>query len=830
MCFECPAIRNLLAATALLMAATGILRSEPLYSSEQSIESAAAGYAPQADPLAPITVGPRDAVGKKSAGSKIVAGLLGGSPRGTSKQSPTRRDPTRKLDFITFEDPDAGLEIAARAEWSDDGLLVSTRIVDADDKGTFQTVFLQTCDGRRLYPQRYEIFDLWSQGALSVSWSQTSSVNGQVVDHGSGGWNDRWSTGFDSFSKDLAANLPATWQQLGFSRAEGGVRQLGSYFKFPSDALAKLGAVSLFSHTTQPGEDPVTTVASYWLIVPGASGAPQIVSPDQAMAGTAETAWQDWAERCEVVSPLLLAAAGNGAALLAQDFNKAGPGAHSGYPLPAGVTVGRATGTGRTTGHIANITVSNGGSAPVTFPDMPFYIPSDGKYQDYVGAPGGGTTIPPGDSVVVPVSAYCANVRRPPVPAGEALPPIEQWVVPGDPSTPIAVPPRAGAGSPGTALIPGTSNPVPRAVDPGLEPLIAAPLLFGAIAAIKRTTADLQARGELHTPFGANPDRERESVVQQTLWLFAAQLAGAPYTEEEFTARMEAQYESNTGVPISAAPPEEQQRVQQGAGDFWDAFELVGVEAKVISHAQDADAAPISETDMQQNTGPGQAGAKVSGADESVAKEETEEEEPACGGIKGKVSTNPDRVLKSLSHIVVYVTGNCDFCPPERAYDPTVVKEDMSGIHPSFLVVPKDTPITLVNAHDKDIDSALTFIPSPVDGLPEHDLPSFSKGESKVVTPTKTPSGNWSDDYMLHSRYNKRHDAKVFVSPNRCYSIADEDGNYAIGELPPATYHLKVYTHPKRTNFQEGDVVVEERKVTIKDFLLDRVSKKKDAQ
>jgi hypothetical protein len=204
--------------------------------------------------------------------------------------------------------------------------------------------------------------------------------------------------------------------------------------------------------------------------------------------------------------------------------------------------------------------------------------------------------VPPGATQTVPVYGYCVDVRRPPGPAGAPLPPPEEWIVEssasGDPAQPLTVPPRAGAGAPGRVLLPGTDQPLPRAVAVDVEPEIAAPLLFAALREIERTTGELQASGELQTPFSGNPEKEREAVIQQTFWLYAAELEGEPYTREEFTRRLEEQHEARSGKPIAAAPPEERERLQQGADDFWDAFELVGAEAKIISHPEAQPAAP----------------------------------------------------------------------------------------------------------------------------------------------------------------------------------------------------------------------------------------------
>jgi hypothetical protein len=575
---------------ALLVTCAGLLLSGPA-----PAEQAPEAYAMQADPLAPITVGPREAVGRKGMGDKVAGGVVGaalgafgGGSGGKSAQPKTARDPTRKLDYAGFAAPAGGVETGARAAWAENQLLVSARVEDADDKGTFQTIFLQTCDGRRLYPQGYEIYQLWSEASLSVSWSRTSTVDGRVVSQESGGWSDAWTEDFGSFARGGGEELPevpATWQRLGFDRAEGGARQLGARFNLAPQQFAELGEVALFAHTTLPAADPVTTVASHWLLRAGAEG--QAVTESPATASGA-AAWRDWAERCEVVSPVLVASADAPpiAAALPIGAASSAPEVARGYPLPTGLASVKATGTGRTTGHVADISVRNDSDAPIVFPVEPAYIPSSGQYQPYIVRPGDRTEVPPGATRTVPLYGYCVDVRRPPVPAGEPLPPPGEWLVPGDPAQPLTVPPRAGAGAPGRVLVPGTDQPLTRAVATDIEPEIAAPLLFAALREIERATGELQASGDLQTPFSANPEKEREAVIQQTFWLYAAELEGEPYTREEFTRRLEQQHEQRSGAPIAAAPPEERERLQQGADDFWDAFELVGAEAKVISHPE----------------------------------------------------------------------------------------------------------------------------------------------------------------------------------------------------------------------------------------------------
>jgi len=498
----------------------------------------------------------------------------------------------------------------------------------------------------------------------------------------------------------------------------------------------------------------------------------------------------------------------------------------TGYSLPSGIELITAKGTGRTTGHIATLSVRNATDQPVEIPPVLFFIPASSQYQPYVGRITPGQRVPPGSTMNVTVDGYCASVRKPPVPDGEALPPPQSWIVSTGQSGAIMIPPVDGPRASGRAMIPGTDNPLPRAVSVAQEPTVAAPLLFAAITEIERATVELHESGRLQTPFSANRDRERESVIQQTFWIYSAELENEPYTQEEFTERLIVQHEKRTGVPITAAPEKDRKQIEQGANDFWDAFELVGVEAKVISHAQEVNTAGIQLSGTEATAVP-----DVVAADSDREDGAAEGAPPACGSIKGTVSAvRLGGARISFRQIVVYVDGDCDFCPPRPPHEPVVVEENEKGYQPPFVVVPKGTTLKLVNGYEKEVHSAFEFSPSPVDEKPTHVPPVLAKGESTEITPTKSSSGISTGDYLIDSRIHERSDGIMFVTPNSCYTIADENGNYSIGELYPGTYPLKVYTNPRRTNFAAADVTVEAGKVTVQDFILDREVKAKDSQ
>jgi hypothetical protein len=244
----------------------------------------------------------------------------------------------------------------------------------------------------------------------------------------------------------------------------------------------------------------------------------------------------------------------------------------TGYPVPDGVTVGTPVSTGRTTGTIAEVEVKNDGPVTIFFPDRPVLIPSSEDNQGYTVPRGRnrGTPVPPGESETVPLDGYCTDVDKPPIPSGEPLPDPSEWSVPSDPSRPFPEP--------------GNTDFFEE--DPEVQ-------LIGGIESIIRVTEELQESGELETPFSADPERERETVEQQTIWIYTSERRGEPYTRDDFAERLEDQYEERTGTPIEEASEEDQERLEEGIDQFWETFELVGERAKVLE--RDDETAPPTE-------------------------------------------------------------------------------------------------------------------------------------------------------------------------------------------------------------------------------------------
>lgn len=261
-----------------------------------------------------------------------------------------------------------------------------------------------------------------------------------------------------------------------------------------------------------------------------------------------------------------------------------------------------AKGTGRTTGHIVTLFAYNPGKKPITANFGPYFIPSEGKYQSYV-VPGSTTvTIPPRSEIEVPITGICTDNRRPPVSDGADMPPFSSWVEV-DPAKPVSYDWTTRPGSGITAVptlprpiptIPGTDRPLGVSLNIDIRPDLAGPLLVSVVNKTQATFDSLKSAGAINTPFSNNPDRERESVIQQFTWYYTAALRGDEYTKEQFDERMTAQLESNTGKKKEELPPAMVEQFDAGVADFWDSFTLVGVEAKVITTPDKTTEAPPS--------------------------------------------------------------------------------------------------------------------------------------------------------------------------------------------------------------------------------------------
>lgn len=313
---------------------------------------------------------------------------------------------------------------------------------------------------------------------------------------------------------------------------------------------------------------------------------------------------------------------------------------------PSEIQIIASRGTGQTTGHIATLTVRNTSARDIEVRPQIFFIPSDGKYQSYVGKFPGGISIPSGSSGTIPVYGYCADISRPPVPPVESMPSPDSWLpvesvftVPtatGDEGNPFAYPkfdPSAPSNMPPPlktfvnilpkqplspfshksipviqgskvyevrndstpshpdllGLYPGTTTLIPGNFHPERDPEIFAPVAVEALLSIERVVPGLQDKGALTTPFSPDPDKEAFAVTQQTFWLYLGVIKGEPYEEKDFKEQVYEQFSLTTGVSADALPEDQKEGLDDGVAQFWNAFTATGIEAKVLRQKDNPD-------------------------------------------------------------------------------------------------------------------------------------------------------------------------------------------------------------------------------------------------
>ncbi len=263
-----------------------------------------------ADPTAPWVIGARADVGRETLGKRVAGGLVGqvtgavGLGRSQQSAGPqTRPDPTRRVKFAYSEAARSEIEVGARGQKDGHGLLISQRIKQAGERGTFHQTYLVDCRGEILLPARVELFSLWSEQGLSVSWSRTTRVDGQVVNQQTGGFSHSRRATLEGevsdYPDDAAAptleELPGIWQAFGFERAYAGPRSVGAWFDVNPDQADEW---LLVTHVTQPLQDPVMTQALSWRVdhAPHSEPLELLALPDRSGAGT--NAWDAWQARC----------------------------------------------------------------------------------------------------------------------------------------------------------------------------------------------------------------------------------------------------------------------------------------------------------------------------------------------------------------------------------------------------------------------------------------------------------------------------------------------------------------------------------------------------
>lgn len=142
--------------------------------------------------------------------------------------------------------------------------------------------------------------------------------------------------------------------------------------------------------------------------------------------------------------------------------------------LPEGVEL-YAKGTGRTTGHIADFYFINNSGQGIEMSFPPVTIPSTVSYQGYIIPDDILINIPTGTTQIIPVKGYCTDYQLPVMDSGTDLPECNTW-----------------------------STEVP---------------LIDLLKRLENSISGFQETGDMVTPLSDFPEKEKEFIIQQVVWL-----------------------------------------------------------------------------------------------------------------------------------------------------------------------------------------------------------------------------------------------------------------------------------------------------------------------
>lgn len=199
------------------------------------------------------------ALGSVLGGSGISLG--GGGNNGSSDGPKIYKDPTSGS-FTRSEYND--FELGTRAVFLGDTLTVSQQVLDSPGgDSTFHSTWLENSKGQIIMPKRYYIYKLYTDHKLSFWWKYDRYVNGQHVEHREGDGAFAWRT-YDGLQivdmfegKEGVEN--SIWHQSGFDTAVKGIKVIGAEYDLSPQDLAGSCPLTLNTHLTAPGLDPVMT-------------------------------------------------------------------------------------------------------------------------------------------------------------------------------------------------------------------------------------------------------------------------------------------------------------------------------------------------------------------------------------------------------------------------------------------------------------------------------------------------------------------------------------------------------------------------------------------
>ncbi len=279
------------------------------------------------------------------------------------------------------------------------------------------------------------------------------------------------------------------------------------------------------------------------------------------------------------------------------------------------IVIQRAIGTGNTTGHIANITISNTGNEPVKLcfssqnscPEDAVYIgmiyTPNKKYQDYVITGPVDFVIPPTTTFIIPATGVCVEPDKKPVPDGSPFSNPDTWIIQSDPPSSFTYDGVKIDDELPELYVTNISDVWPGinvstdkgfTVDPAENPDLTASLIFDAMEKIDSTIKDLNNQGYYYAgPFVRESDYTSSIIRLYTTWNYIGAVTGNEYTFDDFESGI-----LDLVDEIASETKIDTTKLKNETILVWDMITLTGVEAKIISDKPDRRTSSSREIDL----------------------------------------------------------------------------------------------------------------------------------------------------------------------------------------------------------------------------------------
>ncbi|MCP3986239.1 MAG: hypothetical protein GY723_17815 [bacterium] len=201
-----------------------------------------------------------------STGLGILSGGMVSVGGGSRRNKPeVHWDDVKRRAKSKVSHPEGHTRVRIGSMVEEDQLIISTNLEKTKGKGTLHTLYLETDDCQRFWPEDYLAYSLWGEWNLSVSFTKTSETyqDGQLVDRtsSSGGWSTGWQRLPGGIDEVVSLSDPASmealteyqvalleemgvpaWRKAGFSAPTSGARSMGAIFPATPELLEPIAA------------------------------------------------------------------------------------------------------------------------------------------------------------------------------------------------------------------------------------------------------------------------------------------------------------------------------------------------------------------------------------------------------------------------------------------------------------------------------------------------------------------------------------------------------------------------------------------------------------